>query len=626
MFVAFIFFISLIACNKEEVFLEKEAEIEIVDDNEEEQEGENEDVIDTSEDSERDSALPCEFELGEVLPNQTVAINCALDLGGATVVLPSGVTIAYEGGEITNGTIYFSGDSIIDSELLNQTLNLDGTLPRLSDPLFTFNPEKWGIVEGKVADEIALNNKQILVNVISLIKKLKGNIFLINEIDAYFDVSSRVNNPKIKSENSIVIPSNFELRMTDNAFLRVQPTNAHAYSLIMVYKGENIKITGGNLIGDRWEHDYTPVVDLYGKTYYSHDWGHVTHVSGGKNILLEGIKISNGAGDGFVVHGSTIRAEDGSPGDAVISENVTVRNCIVDASRRNGLSILDGDGILVENCQIINTAQGENPPGVDYSSAGTWPRQGISFEAWRVREDDGTLKEYEKIENVTLRGNTFKGNAVGDIVFFTCSFVTVEENFFDSMVTNIASHDIVVRNNTFEARIENGEPFEHAMIFKSRLDPFGEEFNRNYQIYGNKINGYKNGITLAGNNYEVHDNDLTDFKTGIVLGNKLHGAEIYNNKLRTSLPTSFGYVSRGADIVNVNIRKEEVDVTRRPIDLYDLIADSANNIIFDDCSFRSSDNKANNIDGCENITIQNSTINTDVNVVNSKNIQLKNNK
>ncbi len=606
------------SCNKEELFIEQTSE-ETVDETTPE---------DTGQTPEVDYSLPCDFTLNTLEANTSVIINCQLDLAGQTISLPSNVSLIYEGGDIFNGTLNFSNGSIISGELLSSSLVIEGALPKLEKETFDFIPNRWGIVEGKVTDAVALENKNIINSTMYLVKDMGATKLEIDKIDAYFNVSSRVNNPKIKSESAILIPSDFEFNMSDNSFLRVQPTNAHAYSLIMVYKGENIKITGGNLIGDRWEHDYAPVVDLYGKTYYSHDWGHVTHVSGGKNILLEGIYISDGAGDGFVVHGSTIRAEDGSPGNAIISENVVVRNCTIDASRRNGLSILDGDGILVENCNIINTALGENPPGVDYSSAGTWPRQGISFEAWRVREADGTLKEYEKIENVTLRGNTFKGNSVGDIVLFTCSFVTIEENYFDAMITNIASHDIVIRNNTMEARIEDGVPFEHAMIFKSRLDPFGDEFNRNYKIYGNKINGYRNGITLAGDNYELYDNTLTGFKSAIILDDKLYGAHIHNNKLETDVPTSFGYVARVGytkDIKDILIENEEVVVTRRPIDIYDLKAHSNENLVFDNCTFTSSGNKSNNIDGSENITIQNSTINTDVGIVNSINIQLINN-
>ncbi|MDN3667147.1 right-handed parallel beta-helix repeat-containing protein [Algibacter miyuki] len=587
-------------------------------------------VVNTNEDndtnSDVDSSLPCEFKLENVEPNSIVIINCVMDLGYETVTLPSNVSIIYEGGDIINGTLSFSEGSIISGELLNSTLTVAGVLPELKNNVFNFLPERWEIIEDKVEDDVALSNRKKFNDVMLLVQKLGGTKFEVDNLNAYFDVSSRVNNPKIKSESAILLPSNFELSMTDNTYLRVQPNNAHAYSLIMVFKGENIKVTGGNLIGDRYEHDYTPVVDLYGKEYDTHEWGHVTHVSGGVNVTLEGINILDGSGDGFVVHGSSIRATDGTPGNAVISKNVTLRNCTIDGARRNGLSILDGDGILVENCNIFNTAEGDSPSGVKYSSAGAWPMQGISFEAWRVREADGTLKEYEKIENVVLRGNTFKNNRAGDVVLFTGSFITIEDNYFDGGIGNIASHDIIIRNNTMESRIENGVSLEYGIKVLSRLDYFGNEFNYNYQIYGNKVTGYKNPMVLSGENFEVYDNVLKDFKSGITLGKRFYKASFYNNTLETDLSTSYGYVANGADVKDIFIKNETINVGRRSVDFYDLIANSEKNLVFDNCNFNAFSKNKSNIDGCENITIQNSQFNVDFSIVdNSKNILLINN-
>ena len=621
MLIALIFVLTTLSCNNEEIFSEDPVNTVVDPDTSVDTDTPAEDTNDST----VNTTLPCSFGLDSVQSGDTVVINCMLDLGGQTVDLPPNVTIVYEGGDIINGTLNFSDNSVISDELLNPSLTLSGTKPLLKDTSFNFDPQRWGIVEGKVNDEVASKNREILNSILIKAKDLGITTFTIDKMDAYFDVSSRVNNPKIKSESAILIPSDFELKMSANTYIRVQPNNAHAYALIMVYKGDNINISGGNLLGDRWEHDYSPVIDLYGNEYKTHEWGHMLQIAGGKNITVDGVDISDATGDGFDLHGSDIRNLDGTPRNGeYISENVTLKNCIVNNSRRNGLSLLDGNGILIENCSIKNTGLGENPSGVDYSSAGTWPKYGVSFEAWRVRNSDGTLNEYEKIENVTLRGNTFTGNSGGDIVLYTCSFVTIEDNYFDSKIANKASNNITIKNNTMEARVENGIPQEYGILLNSLLDPNGQEFNNNYTISGNKINGYKNAMILSGENYEIYNNILTGFKTGISLG-KLKNSNFYNNDLNTNVATSYGYSSRGGIIFKVNVNDEKITATRRAIDFYNVIANLDNNLIFDNCKFVSTDNKSNNISDSENITIKNSQLNTQIDILNSINIQLINN-
>ncbi|WP_418603867.1 right-handed parallel beta-helix repeat-containing protein [Hwangdonia sp.] len=490
------------------------------------------------------------------------------------------------------------------------------------DNVFVLNPERWGIVEGNVSNEVAKENTQILNFIIKRVAEFGITTLQIDEMDAFFEVNSRVNNPKIKSESAILIPSNFELRMSDNVFMRVQPNGAHTYSLLMVFEGENIKINGGNLIGDRWVHDYSPEVDLYGNEWVAHDWGHIIQISGGKNVEIDNVNISAATGDGIVVHESVIRTDSNS----VISENVTIKNCTIDEIRRNALSFLDGDGILLENCDITNTGQGpENPKGV-YNSSGAYPKYGISFEAYRGRDANNNLIEYQRIENVEIRNNRFTGNYGGDINLYTCSNVNIHDNYFDSMIANIASHDITIKDNIMEARLDDdGNYYQFGILFKSKFDPLGKEMNYNYTITGNQIKNYVNAMVLGGENYTVYNNTLTDFKAGITFYKYLNGAQLYNNTLTSNISTSSGYASLVANTTDVSVSNENVAVTYRPLNISGLQANIVEKLIFDNCTFNSTDNKVNSISGSENITVQNSQLNTQINVFNSTNIQQINN-
>src|SRR5690606_805290 len=72
------------------------------------------------------STTPCDFLLSDATSNSTIEIDCRMDLKGQTVNLPAGVTLSYTGGEIINGTLNFSSQGIIDGNLLNKDLEIEG--------------------------------------------------------------------------------------------------------------------------------------------------------------------------------------------------------------------------------------------------------------------------------------------------------------------------------------------------------------------------------------------------------------------------------------------------------------------------------------------------------------------
>ncbi len=623
MLVAFLFIATMLSCNKEELFVQPTADEPV----------ETTTPTDsTNTTTPEDTALPvntnapCDFDLSTASSGDTIIINCLMDLNGQTINLPPNVTIVYEGGDITNGTLNFSDNSVISGELLNSNVILTGSTPQLKDPTFKFDPQRWGIVEGKVSDAVALKNKEILNSLIQQAKDMGVTIFKIDKMDAYFDVIAESHATSTLARSSILIPSNFELIMTDNTFLRVQPNNSFAYDLLGVYKAENITISGGNLIGDRWEHDYTPAPDPQGNLQYSHEFGMVILVGGSHNITIDNVNISNASGDGFFVVGSAIRKPDGTVKDGQMeSKNVIIKNSIIKNSRRNGMSLLDGNGILVENCEIVDTGLGTNPDGVKYSSAGTWPKWGICFEAISYRTSDGTLITNSKIDNVVLRGNDFVNNSAGDVVLTLCSNITIENNHFDSMIGNDEANNIIIKDNTFKAKMkEDGTPWGYAMLFKSKKTDWDGELNYNYSISGNTVEGYKNGLALSGKDYKVFDNSIKNCITGVVFGN-LSSSEFHNNNIFSNIEWCYGYRGLG-EADNVIIRDEIVEVAYRPINLRGLVTENANAPIkFTTSRLISVDNHQNFIEGSKNISITNNVINTDFIIQNSENIIITNN-
>ena len=485
----FIVILSAVSCNKDELFVDTTADTVIVDtptDSTTVGDGsvnDNNPIVTTT--------IPCDFSLDTVLANDTVIINCILDLGGQTFNLPTGVSIIYEGGDIINGTLNFSSGSVISGELLNSSLTLSGTLPQLKSPIFNFIPSRWGIVEGEVGQNVALKNSSIVHNLILLTKSLQADTFSIDKLDAYFYQEEFFN-------YIFQLPSDFNLKMTDNTNLRVFPNNDPlGGNLVMILNSENVTVTGGNLHGDRDTHDYTS-----GGT---HEQGHLLKIKTGINIKIENVHMRDAIGDGLDVESYRLRND---PLFERGSSNVLITGCVFDSNRRNNLSITDGEDIIVENCTFLNA-------GITTAkSTGTAPRSAIDIEP----DIQDYNNPWQLVDRLTIRNNIEKGPQSGLIVF-TGFNVLVTGNTFENSLSASRAFNVKIINNT--ARSISAGILEIS-------DP------RNYEVSGNTVsNPTGSGIFAANPGVQIFDNKIINCKTGMQLQN-LNDANIYNNTITGS--------------------------------------------------------------------------------------------
>ncbi|WP_188369145.1 right-handed parallel beta-helix repeat-containing protein [Muriicola marianensis] len=575
--------------------------------------------------------VPCTFDPTSLEANSTVIIDCTLDLNGSTINLPSNISLDFDGGEITNGTLNFSGGTI-DGRLLNITLDVIGDVSLKEDNFF-FDPARWEIVEGIVSEETALTNRENINSAIELVKSLGGTEFNIGRVDAYFNVKANKVNREYCAERSIRIPSNFHLKMSDETFLRVQPNNFPAYALITLYTTDNTTISGGNLFGDRFEHDYSPIVDIVGVRRDTHGYGHVIWVIGSHNTLIQNVTVKEAIGEGIQVHSKTIRNPDGSLSNGNrTSENVLIKDCFVSENRRNNIAVVDANGVVIDNCIIDKCGNGEQTRDANgdlvATSAGTAPRYGIDLEALRYVNNDGSINEINKVENVVIKNSRFTGNEQGDIVVYTANSVQIDNNYFDKWVANFASFDVEITNNVFEARSSD---ISFGINIQSYIRN-NTEFNYNYVIRGNTIKGYEDGIKMAARDHLVENNTILDCEIGIQLTSDLYNTTFRNNTIRNSAGISYGYKNapNADNINNISISGEDINVGNRPISFINFNAGSSSTefqITFTGNTLNSFNNQNFNIylDNTKNILFENNLSNTDFEIVQSQNIVLRNN-
>lgn len=518
-------------------------------------------------------------DLSNIPANSAFIVNCDYKLDSTEIALAENVELIYEGGTIENGEVGFSLNGLIDPELLNHTLTVVGDVS-LNHPVFNFRKNRWHIVEGSVDDDDALANRVNFQHIINLVSDLNGNIFKVISLDAFFKVGG-FGPANVTQHFSINLPSNFEFNMSPSTHLRVQPTNDPFLKLIQVYERQNVRISGGNLYGDREEHDYSPVFDPFGTPRHTHEWPGLIVVQGSKDIEIDGVYMANSTGDAFIAGAAAgFRTDPENP----FNDRVVLKNSIIDGARRNGISITDGSNIVIENNIIKNTGLGE--PLIDeetgdviISSAGVAPRFGIDVEPFIGYNDDGSRIFFEKVETVFIRNNEFRNNKAGSVIDYSGIDVTIEGNYAERGLYANFGTGTKFLNNTLVANESEGVLAVTGITPPSRIVNInGEpvEFSRDSEIRNNYISGFIFGMDIKGRDILITDNEITKFRTaGIKFSNSPENITLIDNVLSNPDTADDTYrdtigvqgttgVAKGITFDNISIK-----VPRRPLQFID---------------------------------------------------------
>lgn len=187
----------------------------------------------------------------------------------------------------------------------------------------------------------------------------------------------------------LALKNNMTLELSEGATLQAIP-NGEVHSSVLTIAGvSNVTVVGGTLQGDREQHQ--------GK---SGEWGMGIRIEGGaQRITIAGVTAKNMWGDGFYIEGA---------------KDVTLCGVVADHNRRQGLSVIEVDGLLVTNSVFKNTR-------------GTRPSSGIDLEP-----DSAT----QKIANVRIAYSKFLDNAGPGVLISgqkgaqNISNVEITRNFF----------------------------------------------------------------------------------------------------------------------------------------------------------------------------------------------------
>lgn len=557
--------------------------------------------------------IPCEIDFNNASPNNIILIGCDLDLNNETITLPENVTIKFDGGSVTNGTLQFNG-GLIDGKLLNIDLNIEGSA-RLISTDFLFEKEKWNIIEGIVSDEIALSNRDNLNTAMELFKSLRGYTFEINDVDFFVDVRAIIFGGHTE-QTSIRVFSDTHVKMGDDCIIRMQPNSDPAGAIFTVTRENNVIFSGGHLWGDRYTHTY-----VTGTLRDSHEFGTGIVFRGVHNGTVEDVHASEFTGDAFYMYGTRSRLPDGTPapGEAYC-ENITIRNNVFNKNRRQSISVIDADGWVIEGNILSNAGDGPHSTDDAPHSGGTNPRHNIDLEATRTLDDDGNPQYGQLVQNGIIRNNHFSGAGVGDIDLYTCNDIEIYGNTFTTAISNIASRDIEIYDNTF---VSDDTRATAIHIKEFIRESTGEDENVNHHIYNNTIKNYEHGMIIGGTSQIVHNNTITNCNNGFFLTNGASN-QFYSNSIISNISSSKGYYSypTGIDLPNTVMTNEIIDVGQYGM-LLKNVDGGDTELTFINCSFEG-DFRNVDIRNSSDITITESVTGT-VYQTNNTNITLENN-
>jgi hypothetical protein len=153
--------------------------------------------------------------------------------------------------------------------------------------------------------------------------------------------------PLLINDKGLKIGSNKHLRFMKGSELRMVPSTKTHYAVLDIKGVSNVTIHNPVIKGDRYRHLGT-----------SGEWGMGIRINGSSNINVFGADISECWGDGIYI-GQNKRLN---------SKNIVIKDARLRKNRRDGISIISVDGLVLENVYAA------------YQD-GTKPMCGINFES-----------------------------------------------------------------------------------------------------------------------------------------------------------------------------------------------------------------------------------------------------
>lgn len=230
-------------------------------------------------------------------PNVVYEVIYDFDLKGEELTIPKGSILVFRGGRLFNGLVV--GEKMPSNEV--------------------YKPENFGA--GITKDDTY--SIQSCLNVCHNV-----------EMNGCYHVA---NTNKNKDNEILLVPSETTIYL--NGTVNLNPVNSPIYSLFVIKNSKSIVIKGkGSIVGDK---------ETTNVQYGGHGMG-ISINGESSNISIDGISISSCFGDAIYI------GIDAKEKPYMEPHNIVIRDCELFNCRRQGISIVIGHNIKIDNCFIHN--------------------------------------------------------------------------------------------------------------------------------------------------------------------------------------------------------------------------------------------------------------------------------
>lgn len=263
------------------------------------------------------------FSTPDTHKDKIFVIKSIIDLEGATVSLPEHSSLYFKAkGGIVNGVLIGAETTIVRSSKNCFGVELKGSwrISRIADTIFN---------DHYLSDNLILASISVLQNSPRQVK------ILLNRPEYLIDILQEGGCGLALSSNTEVV-NNSTIAIRDNSFTH--------YDIIRIDGANNVVIRGGRLIGDVGQHHY-----VEGS---SSEWGHGINIVASKNVSISQVAIEKCIGDGIAITG---RRENKLGDFESASSSIDISYCIMDANRRQGISVIHAENVVIRDCRLNNT-------------------------------------------------------------------------------------------------------------------------------------------------------------------------------------------------------------------------------------------------------------------------------
>ena len=243
----------------------------------------------------------------QLLNNGIYVVKDDIDLDGKTIGFPEGCTLVLDSGSLHNGTIVGNNTMLKYSEHCLDMVDIKGTwiVPVIKSSMFVSQD---------------FNSLRSLFN---LQNDSIHNDIIIEAGEYHINANGQ--------RAAFLLRSNSHLQLDGILIMDPQINDEfnNGYYAIYIYGAKNVVIDGsGKILGD------------LGRSGIRSEYGHGICVFASEKVSISGIEIADVQGDGVVVSKN--------------NKNVILKNLTIDNYHRNGISIIDGENIQVEEIRIKN--------------------------------------------------------------------------------------------------------------------------------------------------------------------------------------------------------------------------------------------------------------------------------